>query len=315
MAEPHHRHSLPNRIAHTKARMQMAVALLPTMPYLPWQTMIELLDEIAPTPSTPGPERATAFGVTIASDWQTLIWQVLDDREFLINSVGDNIQRMGAPASRLLPLMQHTLTTQDERVGCWCRGDANGVTAGWSLPTTIALPEIVPLLPNHPTMARLVDCAQTLAIPHGTNITQSYLGTASLTTLQLPLLDCKLVAQFEHARLLLDQVNSAPLSPALQEIILAHTPENTPLALWLEITNHTTQRVGISISDPSPILLHHLHALATSDTVDEQPYALPSKLAAFQGMLGARGIASVHVLQHARGIHNLYTYFPLGFDI
>jgi hypothetical protein len=311
--------------------MQLAVAILPTAPVLPWQTMAELLDEMVPPAGVPASEGDVAFGVSVTSDWQTLIWHVVDDRSRLLSRIGENVQLAGAPASPLLPLIKASIAAGTTRLGCWCRGATSGLTTGWSLPVEIPLEPLSSLIPAHPAGLTIRKWAKRADIQTCQEIEQCYLGAASQLSLQLPLPGAEITTQLAHALELFEQLGIEGIPDAQLAAIAALVPPATQLALYAELSNTGLAEAGIAVPKPPLHLILQLHELrATRSEQDREGDLLRKeyqrdgnrhekgeneRLAAFQGMLGAANIDLLRCVQSARGFHLRYTYFPLGDDI
>jgi hypothetical protein len=301
----------PNRVARTKARMQMAVALLPSAPALPWQAMAAFLEEMVPAAQSPGAEPDVAFGVTVASDWNSLTWHVVDERSRLLGRMGENVQRAGAPASALLPLIQMSVALGSERLGCWCKGAATGLTAGWSLPVDVPIEKASGLLPSHQAGDCLWQWATSAGVEVYQQVEQSYLGSASHTAVQLPLPGEEPTAQFGNAFALFEKLGVEGVPDAIVAAIVALVPKTTRLSIFAELSNTGLTQIGVVVPKPSLRLILHLHEARASEGNGDHN----DKVAAFQGMLGAANLESVRCVQAAQGFHLSYTFFPLGYDV
>ena len=289
----------------------MSVALLPSAPVLPWQAMAAFLEEMVPAAQSPGAEPNVAFGVTVASDWHSLTWHVVDDRSRLLGRMGENVQRAGAPASALLPLIQTSVALGSDRLGCWCKGTATGITAGWSLPVDVPLEKASGLLPSHQAGSCLWQWARRTGVEVYQQLEQSYLGAASHTAVQMPLPGEDTTTQFANAFALFEELGVEGVPDAIIAAIVALVPKTTRLALFAELSNTGLTQIGIIVPKPLLRLILHLHDLRAS----EDNGGHNDKVAAFQGMLGAANLDSVRCVQSAQGFHLHYIFFPLGFDI
>jgi hypothetical protein len=301
---------IPNRIARTKARMQMAAALL-SAPELPWQAMSAFLDEMLPGSDDDEDEATIAFGASVASDWQSLAWYVVDDRDRLLDRMGENVQRAGAPASALLPLIKTSVALGSRQLGCWCRGAANGLSAGWSLPGEVPLARVTNLIPAHRASQVLGEWARRIGVDVCRHLAQSYLGAASHTSLQLPLPGENLLAQVSNALKLFEELGVEGVPDGILTAIAALVPATARVKVFAEMSNTGLTQIGLVVPQPSLRLILHLHEAAAATTNSGHN----DRLAALQGTLGAAHIESVRCLQTVQGFRLEYTFYPLVDDL
>lgn len=301
----------PVRIARIKARMQMAASLLLSATELPWQAMSAFLDEVSPGSDDDEAMTAMALGVRVASDWRILAWYMVDDSERLIGRMGEVMQKAGAPAGALLPMIQATVTLGCQQLGCWCRGAANGLSAGWILPAKAPLVKVTSLIPSHRVSRVLGEWARQSGVEECLQLEQSYVGEAAHTALQLPLPGETVLLQASNALKLFEQLGVQGVPDDMLAAIVALVPPTAKMGLFVEMSNMGLTQIGLIVPKPSLRLILHLHEAAAATLGSGQNV----RLATFQGVLGAEQMESVRCIQSAQGFLLEYTFYPLADDL